>query len=318
MEVMTYSTQNLWTWWFAIYLFFGGMGAAACTVSIMTDMHVKPHRNLALWGALGGTLMLVVGTGLLFFHLLDKMAVIYLLNPMAVVNNPSSWIAWGTQFIMGVQLFSVLYVLPYMVETPVLQRTPLLGTLLGTGFVKSLAGFSANNRKFLGWIAALSGFGTAFYTGLLLQSFPAVALWHNSGVPALFLVSAFSTAFAFLIFVLYMFIPNQEDHALLAGFERADATLIVSELLIIFAIFHFTLYGSEGGYRSADMLWSSNGWLFGFIGLGLLVPLLVELKGIFKGWSSHVPVVMASMLVMVGGYLLRHYFMSAGVYAFPW
>jgi polysulfide reductase chain C len=29
-------------------------------------------------------------------------------------------------------------------------------------------------------------------------------------------------------------------------------------------------------------------------------------------------VVLSSMLVLMGGYLLRHYFLSAGVYAYPW
>lgn len=318
MEAMTYTTQNLWTWWFAVYLFFGGMGAAACTVSIVTDLYVKPHRNLAMWGTVGGTLMLLAGSGLLFFHLMDQLAVIYLLNPIAIVNNPSAWIAWGTQFIVVVQLASVLYALPYMLEAPFFKGLPLIGSVLEMGIIKSLADFSTRNRKVVGWVAALAGFGTAFYTGLLLQSFPAVALWHNSGVPVLFTVSAFSTAFAFLIFVLYKFIPSEDDHALLASYEKADAILIVAELMILFAIFNFTLTGSEGGALSSEMLWNDAGWLFGFIGLGLIVPLLIELKGITKGWDGHGPIVLASVLVMGGGYVLRHYFMMAGVYVFPW
>jgi formate-dependent nitrite reductase membrane component NrfD len=56
--------------------------------------------------------------------------------------------------------------------------------------------------------------GTVFYTGLLLQSFPAVALWHNPGVPLLFIVSAFSTAMAFLLLVLYLAVKREEDHGL--------------------------------------------------------------------------------------------------------
>ena len=60
------------------------------------------------------------------------------------------------------------------------------------------------------------------------------------------------------------------------------------------------------------------GWLIGFIGFGLLVPFFLELKGVVKGWTGHMPIVTASVLVMMGGYLLRHYFMYAGVYAHPW
>jgi formate-dependent nitrite reductase membrane component NrfD len=60
------------------------------------------------------------------------------------------------------------------------------------------------------------------------------------------------------------------------------------------------------------------GWLVGFIGFGLLVPFVLELRGVLKGWSSRVPIVTASLLVLVGGYLLRYYFMYGGVYAYPW
>ena len=56
----------------------------------------------------------------------------------------------------------------------------------------------------------------------------------------------------------------------------------------------------------------------GFIGFGLIVPFFLELKGVVKGWASRVPIIAASVFVLAGGYLLRHYFMYAGVYAYPW
>jgi formate-dependent nitrite reductase membrane component NrfD len=76
--------------------------------------------------------------------------------------------------------------------------------------------------------------------------------------------------------------------------------------------------GNESAFRSAQLLWQDMGWLIGFIGLGLIVPFLLELKGVIKGWTGRLPIVTASLLVLVGGYLLRHYFMYAGVYAHPW
>ena len=57
--------------------------------------------------------------------------------------------------------------------------------------------------------------------------------------------------------------------------------------------------------ESFKLLFHDLGWLIGFIGFGLLVPFLLELKGVIKGWTSHMPIVTASVLVMVGGYLLR-------------
>ena len=173
-------------------------------------------------------------------------------------------------------------------------------------------------HKTIGWLATINGIGVAVYTGLLLQSFPAVALWHNPGVPLLFTVSAFSTALAFLLLVLHLVINNPEDAAIQRFYERLDVMLIAAELVILFSFFFFMTSGNESAIHSAKLLWGDLGWLIGFIGLGLIVPFLLELKGAVKGWSGHLPTVTAAVLVLVGGYLLRHYFLAAGVYAHPW
>jgi len=131
-------------------------------------------------------------------------------------------------------------------------------------------------------------------------------------------VSAFSTAFAYLLLLLNVFIPDENDQDIRHRYERFDVILIATELVILFSFFNYTLSGSESGYRSAQLLWHDMGWLVGFIGFGLLVPFLLELKGVIKGWSGRFPTVAAALLVLMGGYMLRHYFMYAGVYAYPW
>ena len=86
---MNYYTQDIWTWWFAIYLYFGGLGAATLTVAFLTDMYMKQHKELVLWGAISGIIMLSVGSALLFWHLLDHFAVIHVLNPWSGFSNPT-------------------------------------------------------------------------------------------------------------------------------------------------------------------------------------------------------------------------------------
>jgi formate-dependent nitrite reductase membrane component NrfD len=107
MEVnMTYATQGIWTWWFAIYLYTGGLGAATLAVTFLTDMYLKPHRNLVLWGAGSGVVLLSLGSLMLFWHLLDHLAAIHVLNPLAMINQPTAWIAWGTQFILWMMIWA--------------------------------------------------------------------------------------------------------------------------------------------------------------------------------------------------------------------
>ncbi|MBF0417183.1 MAG: polysulfide reductase NrfD [Magnetococcales bacterium] len=318
METVTFATQNVWTWWFAIYLFLGGMGAASISLAIATDRFLKPHKTLVLWGVVGGVMMLNLGSMILFIHLLHHTAVLVLFTPFAIINQPGAWIAWGTQFIMWVQIAGLLYAMSYLRESTFWLNFPLAGTVIKSTAFARIADFGARFRGLFAWLAMLAGFGTAAYTGLLLQSFPAVTLWHNPAVPVLFTVSAFSTALAYLMLVMLVFIRNREDHALQVLFERTDVLLLALELFIIYTLFNFTLSGSESGYRSATLLWESPMWVVGFLGLGLLLPFLVELRSLLKGWSGSAPMVIACILILNGGYILRHMFMYSGVYAFPW
>ncbi len=315
---MTYSTQDLWTWWLAVYLYTGGLGAATLAVTFLTDMYLKPHRNLVLWGAGAGVVLLALGSAMLFWHLLHHVAAIYILNPLVFALQPNAWIAWGTQFIIWMMVWGVLYALPYARVTPLFKKIPGVSKVLEWDPVIKLCDLVTRYRKFVGWMAVINGVGVAVYTGLLLQSFPAVALWANPGVPLLFTVSAFSTAMAFLLLIMYTVIKDAADEKIRVLYERIDLVLISTELVILFSFFFYLQRGSESAMRSWELLFTDLGWLIGFIGFGLIVPFLLELKGLVKGWTSHVPIITASVLVLMGGYLLRHYFMYAGVYAYPW
>ena len=40
MDVTTgFYARSLWTWWLAVYLYFGGLGAATLTTTFLTDMY---------------------------------------------------------------------------------------------------------------------------------------------------------------------------------------------------------------------------------------------------------------------------------------
>jgi polysulfide reductase chain C len=319
MEVnVTYATQDFWTWWFAVYLYTGGLGAATLAVTFLTDMYLKAHRNLVLWGAGAGVVLLSLGSLMLFLHLLDHLAAIHVLNPLAMINQPTAWIAWGTQFILWMMVWGVVYALPYARVTPLFQNMQLVGKALEWEFVVKLSQLVERYRKVIGWLAVVNGVGVAVYTGLVLQSFPAVALWANPGVPLLFTVSAFSTAMAFLLLIMYTILHEAEDEHIRVLYERIDLVLISAELVIIFSFFFYLQRGSESAVHSWNLLFHDMGWLIGFIGFGLIVPFFLELKGVIKGWASHFPIIAASVFVLVGGYLLRHYFMYAGVYSYPW
>ena len=94
--------------------------------------------------------------------------------------------------------------------------------------------------------------------------------------------------------------------------------LISAEVVILFAIVLYLQGGDMDGRKSLAILFSDKGWVIGFLGFGLLIPFALKLLGVLEGMALG----RANRAVLRsradGGYLLRHYFMIAGVYAYPW
>jgi len=308
---MTYAIQEQWNWLVAVYLFLGGMGAMVMAVSIFTHIFKtggSDNSRLAWWGNWIGLIMLGVGSAMLFYHLLNHLSVWRVL--VGVFYKPDAWIAWGTWFIIFAMIGAFWYTLPLTKKMPIFESW---------GIYQWFKGLCTTHHKAIGWFTAVNGILTAVYTGLLLQSFPAVALWHNPGIPVLFTVSATSTAIATLLIVQYTVLKNEHDHELRHFFEKTDAWLIGAEIIIVFAFFNYLLSGSEGGYVSHQLLWGSAGWVWGFVVVGLIIPFFIELGALTKRIpSGAVTTISAAIMVLIGGYLLRHYMLASGIYEYPW
>jgi polysulfide reductase chain C len=314
--VGTLTTQDRWVGLVIWYLFLGGLGAALVAISIFAHRYARASTPLTLWGVLSGEVALAVGSLLLLFHLLDPLHVWRILLPWNVFVNPTAWITWGTQFLIWAMVFGVLYIWPMLWKAQGLRRIPLLNWWFGIGWVRWSAEICERFATLLAWLSILMSIAVAVYTGLLLRSFPAVALWHNPVIPLLFTVSALSTGLAYLLLVQYAVL--REHGPLARAYERFDVLLIAVEMALIGYLLYAVLPGSESGRASYALLMDNMGWVVGFLLFGLLVPLLLEIKGSLRAWNSPVPVMAAAVLVLVGGYLLRHYFLNAGVYYFPW
>jgi formate-dependent nitrite reductase membrane component NrfD len=53
--------------------------------------------------------------------------------------------------------------------------------------------------------------------------------------------------------------------------------------------------------------------------IGLVIPFVIELGTLTKRIpSGTATIVSAAVMVLVGGYLLRHYMLASGVYEYPW
>ncbi len=144
------------------------------------------------------------------------------------------------------------------------------------------------------------------YTGILLSAFGARPFWNSGVLGPLFLVSGLSTAAALVALL-------AREHAEKELFTRIDLVLIVVELALV-ALFVINL--ATGSGQQIESLQSILGgpytmvfWVL-FIGIGLLVPLLLEMleiTGVNRSLAMLAPV-----LVLVGGYALRQIVLDAG------
>jgi len=302
--MVSYVQQDTWGWMIAAYLFLGGLGGAVGAIGIGVDRFFQRRRRLGIFSALSGFAFLTVGSALLLADLLQPLKAVYFFL------NPRSWIFWGILSISGFMVASLLYVVPYIKSWPLVNR------------VAPSLSFLDHWQQWTGLAAVILGFAVTVYTGFLISTVPAIAFWHTAGLPVLFTFSAFSTGCAYLMLALWTIRRGQEP--LIAALERADAALIVGELIVLGAYFNTAACCPAGAFHSLQYLLSNVGFLIGFLALGLIVPLAGELYSILIGdhLTGHgasvylLPVL--STLILIGGYLLRQYILIAGMYTYPW
>ena len=304
---MTFVHQHVWGWQIATYLFLGGLGGATFAISAILHLFEGCDRKMLSVAVLSSIGFLVLGTVFLLADMLQPLKAAYALT------NPNSWIFWGVIFINFYFLAAIVYVIPLLEEwpklLPIIQKipTPLLSLLERFNRLAALGGSAA-------------GFLIAIYTGLLISAAPAISFWNTPALPLLFVISGFSTGAAYLL-LLSTFSKKETAWKISEKLEQLDAVLIVSELIILGAYFNFALFLPTGARESAQYLFNSPVFIIGFFIAGLLIPLAIETYGIFfSGHSkkSNSLLAFASALVLIGGYLLRFFVLSAGLYQYPW
>ena len=150
-------------------------------------------------------------------------------------------------------------------------------------------------RRKISLVGTIFGFFLAGYTGVLLSA-TALPLWSDTRLMGtLFLASGASTGMAAIS--LLLFLGGDSAAEGFTKLKHADRFAIVFEILVL-GVFLVLL-----GSAAAPLVTGHLAPLF-WIGLvlgGLLVPLVLDLGGRRK-----VPAVVPSVLVLIGGFILRY------------
>ncbi len=279
--------QHTWGWNIATYLFFGGLGGATLALGILGELRFKMSKWFGIGTSLLGLAILSFGLIWLVIDLIDPLR---FLLAFWVAGMGHSWIARGMVIINAAYLFGILYA---------------IAAFFGWEIFK----------KWMGYGAMFWGFGVTVYTGLLLNANVGIPFWHTPALPLLFTVSAFSTGCALLMLILAAMKSHEAKH-FFHFVEGFDIFLISTELLVIFAYFDFARLGNAAVMKSAYMLLTNPLFTVGFVVLGLISPLILEAYASTKQSARSLAGV-ASIMVLIGGYLLRYLIVWAGVFQYP-
>ena len=291
---------HIWTWEVAMYLFLGGLTAGvmvfAAVMALLKKDEEAPFASQQL--ALLAPIILSAGMTTLFLDLEHKLFVFRFYTAFQL-TSPMSWGAWILLLIYPVATLQILSTLRrgFPLTVPWVDRWSL---------TRGIVDWCERHRRQIALVAVPSGIALGIYTGILLSAFSARPFWNSGVLGPLFLVSGLSTAAALVALI-------SRQRAEKALFTRIDLALIVAELALV-GLFLVNL--ASGSAQHIDALQSVTGgpytmvfWVL-FVGLGLVVPLLLELLEM-RGFARSIAV-MAPVLVLIGGYALRQVMIDVG------
>jgi protein NrfD len=291
---------HIWTWEVAMYLFLGGLTAGIMVFAAYTTLAKKDEEApfAATRLALLAPIVLSLGMTTLFLDLEHKLFVFRFYTAFKVLS-PMSWGAWILVVIYPVSILQTLSTLRsgYPQAAPRVDRFVIGRRLLD---------WCEAHRRQIALAAIPFGIALGIYTGILLSAFSARPFWNSGVLGPLFLVSGLSTAAALVALV-------ARRHSEKVLFTRIDLGLIAAELALV-ALFIINLAsGTEQQLVAlASIMRGPHAPVFWvmFVGIGLLVPLLLELLEI-RGYARRIAIA-APVLVLLGGYVLRQVMVDIG------
>jgi protein NrfD len=297
-----------WAWYFvAMYFFVGGTSAGAYFIGSLVELFGGgKHRDVSkIAFYIAFPLILItpilliadLGQPARFWHLFFTPGLFNAVGQSGVTlyANWDSPLSIGSWALLVFGAFSLLSFADNLVADKVITFAPFSNL------------YNRVPRKVYAVLGSLAGFFVAGYTGVLLN-LTARPLWAATDplLGALFIVSGGSSGAAAIALVMAWRKMTSDD-----GFEQVESfdriSLVVELVLIVTAIV-------IAGQFAAPLMSGTFALLFwgGTVVLGILVPLALEWYGGRLGAARVSLVMLAALLVLLGGALLRISLVSAG------
>ncbi len=292
---------HIWGWEIPVYLFLGGMAAGTMILGAIAALR-RPERSPALrWLNFAAPVLVSVGMGALFLDLAGKLHVwrFYL------AFRPASPMSWGAWILVVVYPVTLLFALGGLDEAQAGKAIAVAGRFGLGGLARRGRELARARYPRLAWLNLGTGVALGLYTGILLGTLGARALWSSALLGPLFLVSGLSTGAAFML----LFGITPEEKALVL---RWDLLAIGLEMLILVLFFAGLLTGGADGRAAARLLlggsFTAEFWTLVVIA-GLVLPL--GLEALEKRLRLEATAIYP-LLVLLGGLSLRWILVAAG------
>ncbi|BDG06043.1 NrfD/PsrC family molybdoenzyme membrane anchor subunit [Anaeromyxobacter oryzae] len=290
---------HVWGWEIPVYLFLGGMAAGVMILGAVLAGRAGERSRAARWLPFAAPVLVSVGMAALFLDLANK-AHVFRFYLALRWTSPMSWGAWILVVVYPVTLLGGLAGLADDEAEALAARAGPLGDL-----VRRARAFALPRAAALRTWTVATGVGLGVYTGILLSTLGARALWGSALLGPLFLVSGLSTGAAFLM--LFPVSPGERT-----ALARWDLVAIGGEVLLLALFLVGLSTGGAAGRAAAELLlggaFTAPFWALVVIA-GLAVPALLEALEARLHLRSTLA---APALVLAGGLALRFILVAAG------
>jgi protein NrfD len=292
---------HVWGWEIPVYLFLGGMAAGAMILTSLLVMRKEERSPAARWLAFAAPALVSVGMGALFLDLSFKLHVLRFYLAFRW-TSPMSWGAW---ILVVVYPVSLALALASLGDEQAEKVVAFMGRVGLAAPARAVRAFALRCTVRLEWANLVLGIGLGIYTGVLLSTLGARALWTSALLGPLFLASGVSAGAAFLL----LFRLSDDERHFVVRWDKLAIGLEVAVLLLFLA---GLATGGAAGKEAVGMLlggpFTSSFWSLVVLA-GLAVPFLLEtLESRLHLRATAV----APLLVLAGGFALRWIMVAAG------
>lgn len=294
-SIVTYNAFHHVAWGTTISVYFWLVGASAGSFVISSFgwvFGIKRYKPLTMTASVTAIIMLLLVPFLLTWDLGKPVRFIYLLIPG--YWHSTGPMAWGT-------LLICLYPMSMMVYSYFV--------------IKGNQVFA----KIFGIVAIVLALSTHWYTGVVMELNPGRFLNHTALAPLLFLTGAFISGIGLMnviVWIRNLFRSREKrfDPSLMHEMAQFMMYGIVFDIFLLFLDFMQTTYGNQNevmGHQVVLMQVFRFPYLWLEMVIGLFIPLIILTTPLKKSLGA---VILASLLVAVGVYGMRVWWVMGGQY----